>query len=141
VTAEGKANLQPAGPGNRRAVTHGGYATLALAPRSAEIRVQLRELVPARMDADDAAISLLSFQLARIEAAADYLERHDLLDSRGRPRPVLKVLSTWENSAARLLDQLGLTPTSRAKLGLDLTRARGAALAEHLQRDYGDGQG
>ena len=45
------------------------------------------------------------------------------------------------NTAARLLDRLGCTPTSRAALGLDLTRARGEALRLHLAERYADEEG
>ena len=42
-------------------------------------------------------------------------------NARGDPQPVLKPLSGWENTAARLCDQLGLSPTARVRLGV--TRA------------------
>jgi hypothetical protein len=46
----------------------------------------------------------------------------------------------WANAARRLLNDLGLTPTSRARLGLNVARTRrGAALEEHLRERYGVG--
>jgi hypothetical protein len=113
-----------AGPGNTRALVHGARADLLIAPRAAELRDHLRELVPAGSPSDEPALTLLSWQLARIEQANVYLAEQGLLDGKGIPRPVLKVLSTWENSAARLCDQLGMTPTARGRLGLDLARSR-----------------
>lgn len=117
----GPVNGQPAGePG--RALTHGFKSTVAIAPQAQAIADTLRELVPAYTASDEPALTLLAWQLARIEAANTYLAEHGLLDGKGRPRPVLKVLSTSENSAARLMDALGLTPTSRARLGVDLAK-------------------
>jgi phage terminase small subunit len=55
-----------------------------------------------------------------------------MLDGKGKPRPVMNVLTTLQNSAARLCDQLGLSPTSRARLGVDL--AKGADLAAELAK-------
>lgn len=121
---------RPAERGNARAVTHGASAELQLAPRVEELRAMIAELVPVGTLADEPAITLLSWQLARIERANAYLDEHGLMDRRGVPRPVLKVLSTWENSAARLCDALGLSPTSRAKLKLDEARAL------HLTRQW-----
>jgi hypothetical protein len=38
------------------------------------------------------------------------------------------------------LNDLGMTPSARARLGLNVARARGAALAQHLRDNYGDAQ-
>lgn len=118
--------------GNSRAVTHGAKAELIIAPRAAELREHLRSIVPAASPADEPAIALLAMALARVERANEYLADCGLLDGDGMPRPVLKVLSTWENSAARLCDHLGLTPTSRARLGLDLARGE-AVVTDRLR--------
>lgn len=127
-----------AGPGNRRALRHGVYSERDLEPRAVALRSDLAELVPGGTAADEAAVTLLGWQLARIEQANTYLAEKGIMDAKGRPRPILKMLSTWENSASRLCDQLGLTPTSRARLGVDLTRIKGGkALAEHIAKRYG----
>jgi transcriptional regulator with XRE-family HTH domain len=123
---------------NERALVHGAHSERRIAPRVAELRQEIAELVPAGTQADLPAVTLLAQQLARIEIVNEYLARVGLLNEKGEPRPVLKVLSTWENSAARLLDQLGLTPTARARLGVDLTRMKGAALGEYLAKTYGE---
>jgi hypothetical protein len=120
---------------------HGATAMITLAPRADEIADDLREIVPAQSEADEPTIRLLALVLARVEAANDYLaERGIFADDRGTPQPILKALSTWENTAARLCDRLAMTPTARGALGLDLARARrGAALADHLRETYGVG--
>jgi phage terminase small subunit len=112
---------------------------LRLAPRAEELADDLRSIVPAMSVADEPMVRLLALQLARIEAANDWLAEHGLFrDAKGEPQPVLRALSTWENSAARLADRLGLTPTSRGRLGLDLTRARHEEeLRQHIAETYG----
>ena len=127
-----------AGLGNQLALKHGGDAVLRLTPRSVEIADGLREIVPASSPSDEPTIRLLALVLARIETANEWLAENGIFrNRRGDPQPVLKALSTWENTAARLADRLGLTPTSRAALGLDLARAHEAgieSLLEHGRR-------
>jgi hypothetical protein len=117
---------------NRRALKGGWHSARVLAPRAEELRDEIASLVPAIGPSDEPAVKLLAWQLARCERANAWLDEHGLLTDSGAPQPVLRVLSTWENSAARLLDQLGMSPTSRARLGLDLSRA--GALAEERMR-------
>ena len=133
---------RPFEKGNTLARRHGAMATLSLAPRANEIATELRELVPTRSESDEPTIRLLALVLARIEAANAWLDEHGLFrDAKGQPQPVLKALSTWENTAARLCDRLGLTPTSRAALGLDLSRTADELerLTTRYRRDAGEG--
>ena len=120
-------------PGNAVAVVHGARSSLRLAPRAAELAEELAAIVPASSPSDEPTVRLLALVLARVEFANEYLAEHGLLDADGVPRPVLKMLSTWENTCARLLDRLGCTPTSRGALGLDLVRAQESAVVA-LQR-------
>lgn len=122
-------------PRNEVALQHGGYAIVKLAPRVAEIADGLRQLVPAGSASDEPTLAVLAGVLARVEAAHAYIDEAGIIDEHGQPRPILKVLSTWENTAVRTLDRLGCTPTSRAALGLDLARtpaAAASALREYL---------
>ena len=140
IAADG--SWTPAFPGQRRpfevghglSIRHGANAMLRLAPRAEELAGDLRELVPAASPSDEPTIRLLALVLARVEAANAYLDEHGLFraDGDGEIQPVLKALSTWENTAARLLDRLGCTPVSRASLGLDISRT-GDALAAYLE--------
>lgn len=132
--------LVPFERGNVEGRTHGLYAPLSTSGRATEIADSLREVVPARAPADEAAIALLANILARVESAHAYLAERGLMDSRGTPRSLLKHLSTMENTASRLFRDLGLTPLSRAQLGLDVARARGEALRSHLAEHYGEGE-
>jgi hypothetical protein len=124
--------------GHDLSLKHGAYG-VRLAPRAEELAAGIRELVPARSDSDEPTIRLLAMVLARIEAAHVWMGEQDLgifRNAAGEIQPVLRALSTWENTAARLLDRLGMTPTSRAALGLDLSRT-GEALRAHLEERYG----
>lgn len=122
----------PFEPGNQVAVRHGAFSKLRLEPRAAELVDEIRDLVPARSDADDPTIGLLALTFAQVEAATLYVAEHGIVDERGEARSILRHLGTMINTAGRLCDRLGLTPTSRAQLGLDLTRARGEALDAYL---------
>lgn len=135
--------VAPAQPGNTLAAKSGVYSERLLRPRAEELRAELQELVPVSTAADGPAIELLAWNLARIERANAYLAEVGILDGRGEPRPVLKVLSTWERTAARLFDQLGLTPPARAKLGVDVQRLRrGEAARRHIEgKGSGEGEG
>jgi hypothetical protein len=121
-------------PGNTRAFKHGARADLQLAPRAEQLRDGLAVLVPTGDERDLPALSLLAWQLARIERANNWLDEQGFIGHERAAQGVLRALSTWENSAARLCNALGLSPTSRARLGL--THVRGKALSEHLERTY-----
>jgi len=119
--------------GNTVAVLHGAYSTIRLAPRAEAIADELREIVPARSDSDEPTVRLLAITLAQVEAATLYVAETGIVDSKGTPAPILRHMGTMLNTAARLCDRLGLTPTSRASLGLDLVRTEDA-LAQHLDQ-------
>lgn len=122
-----------------RALTHGAYAPAALAPRVAALAAEIAELVPVCAPADRPLIKLLAWQLARVEAVNAWLDTAGIFDAKGTPQPILARLGTWETQAARLLDQLGMSPTARVRLGVDLVR--GASLEQHLKSRYGAGGG
>jgi Phage terminase, small subunit len=147
LDARGK--WKPAFPGQRPPfekghalrLTHGAQSMIRLAPRAAELADDLRVVVPAVSDADEPTIRLLALVLARVEVANEWLAEHGIFKAwSDEVQPVLKVLSTWENTAARLCDRLGLTPTSRAALGLDLARSRGELLRADLVDQYASGE-
>jgi hypothetical protein len=131
--------------GNEVALRHGMKSVVKVAPRAAEIAEQLRGIVPGYREPDDVSIALLSSVLARLEGAYAWLDEHGILDGNGTPHPVLKIISTSENTAARLCAQLGLTPASRAAMGLDVALARRAVTLTDLvveaedQRERGGG--
>lgn len=123
-------------PGHELSMRHGGYVSaVRLAPRATEIADELRLVVPAYTAADETVVRLLALTLARIEQAMTALERLDEATSDGAElnmyvsarapdfQRLREDVRAWVNTARRLANDLGLTPTSRAKLGLDIARA------------------
>ena len=139
------ANLRPTPPpaGNVRALKHGGTARTATLVRAGSwaerIFAELEAEAPLRDDAgglplhDRQAVELLASALARLEAVEGWLSTRPPVDEKGRPWPAEDVAGRLRREAAGLLAELGMTPLSRAKLGLDLTRA--ATLAELMAED------
>ena len=107
-------------PGHALSTRHGAYSSVRLAPRAVELEADLVRLVPTYTDSDGPAVALLATTLARVERAAQAVD--DAADDPDGPKRLEQDLRGWVNTAARLLDALGMTPTSRARLGLDLAR-------------------
>jgi hypothetical protein len=138
-------NLKPPKPqpGNRHRVTHGGRA--APSPRrQAAVEAQICEQLPIR-GADGAppphdliVVRLLAITLVRIESCAEYISGHGQFYKGGRPRPAVAVEDKLIARAANLADKLGLSPTSRAKMNLDLVHGQ-VSLAQ-LMSDHSEGQ-
>jgi hypothetical protein len=95
---------------------------------------------PSGESANEHAIRLLALLLARLEAAHTWVAEQETIfaNKRGEVWPVLKLVSTWENTATRLLQELLLTPMSRSRLRSD-GAGGGEALRAHLAEHY-DGQ-
>jgi Phage terminase, small subunit len=131
-------NPNPAGPptravaqpGNLRAVTHGIYSELALAPRTVELADWLRANVPNATEADEPMIQAAAMALARLESAQRHLDQTGMVTRRGQLRPLMRVIGTLQAEARRSLEALSLTPATRTRLGLD--SARGFDLARRL---------
>lgn len=122
-------------PGNERGLKHGAYGQ-AITPRAEELREELLELVPVVSDADQPTVTLLARVLARLEKADAWVDEHGLFDRAGRTRPILKVIGGWESTAARLCDQLGLSPRARSALGLNLARTADAAAEAERRAEW-----
>jgi hypothetical protein len=130
------ANLRPAPPApplaNVRTLRHGGTArkaTLVAAGSWAErIMTELEAEAPLR-DAqgglpvhDRQAVELLASALARLQSVSAWLDLRPAVDEQGRPWPAEDTAHRLRREVARLLDALGMTPSSRLALGLDLVR-------------------
>jgi hypothetical protein len=123
--------------GNRLSVRHGAKSVLALSSRADEIREAIVHVAPVVDDADGAVLDLVSMTLAQVEVAMLVISK-----SRGEQLEALRAgervsaealvahgrlaqdARGWVNSASRLLGQLGMSPVSRASLGLDLASTR-----------------
>lgn len=135
------ANLRKGGPpaasGNRLAVSHGAFAAIAKAElegKVSEIYAALTADAPVREAdgslpaADGPAIRMAAEALVRLDRIAEFIERRGWEDESGKPRPVLEYESRLRGHSLDLLKELGMTPASRAKLGLDLVRSRDLAM-------------
>lgn len=129
----------PAPPtGNRRAVSHGAHAQVLPARLDAKaqaVYVELAADAPVRgQDGDLPAhdremVRLLARCLCRLEDVSAWLDEHGVLDRRGKVRSAALWERRLRSEAARYLAALGMTPTARAKLGLDLARTVDLATA------------
>lgn len=128
----------PAESGNARALKHGAYSPGVVGPIALDIEKEIMDLI--RGDGlsfvkpiDQITVGGLAECLAIIRQLASYLDEHGLI-VRGKLNPVLGELRGYLNSARRYCETLALTPTSRSKLGLDISRqwdfARAMAEAE-----------
>lgn len=104
--------------GNEVSLTHGAYATVKLAPRAAELADWIRDAAPLYSDADEPAVLLCAMALARTEAAEQALEGASVVEKLSLSADARR----WQVQALRVLDALGMTPTSRGRLGLDLAQ-------------------
>lgn len=108
--------------------THGIYSLKLAQPKTRE----LAEEINAALKNDGASwirqsdymtIQLLALCLRRIHQADAYLDKAGgLTNKKGEIRPVLDILIKLLKEAQSLADKLGLTPQSRVKLGIDISR-------------------
>jgi hypothetical protein len=136
--------------GNGRAVKHGAYARIAereLEEKTREIFTAIAADAPVRDNAgglpshDAIVVRMLAELLVRRERVRVEELRHGLETKDGRMRGVVEYGLRIDNQLLDLCREMGLTPASRARLGLDLVRAASASdqLDEHLRSRYGDG--
>lgn len=125
--------LEPPPKGNQRGRRHGGHAVIARSELT-EVGDAIRQVVPVQHQADDWTIRELADALVRLGRFRDYIDAHDPWS--GSKAQVTKVRSAMRheermaNRVLRLLRELGMTPASRAKLGVDI--ARSVSLAEAM---------
>jgi hypothetical protein len=144
-----------AGPGNGRVVKHGAYAQIAeqeLEAKAGKLFAALSADAPVRADDgglpahDVVLVRMLAETLIRRERVRVEELRHGLEVAdgprKGALRGVVEYGLSLDRQAMELLDRLGMSPTSRAKLGLDLVRAASAGdqLEAHLRAQYGADQ-
>lgn len=134
------ANLRQAPPAekdNGRAMQHGLAAKLPvnMPPEAEALQEVIRAAIPVRGSdgqahpADEPYIANAARFWAKVNRANDWLDEHSWFGEDGELRPVVAELRKHEDQLTRYLDQLGMTPTSRARLGLDLARTADLATA------------
>jgi len=134
------ANLRPgAGAGDgglQRARRHGSYAAVTEGELDAKVRaliVAVGDDLPVREAdggvpaADAIPLRMLAEALIRRERVRETEVRHGIEAPDGKLRGVVEFGLRLDAHVLRLCEQLGLTPRSRASLGLDLARAQSAS--------------
>lgn len=104
--------------GNQVSVRHGAYSKLGLTEAAKPVAEQLRDLVPVSSPSDEPVIALLAVSLVQLSRAAAALEAAG--DDRDKMLRLSADAQGWTKRAADLAAELGMTPRSRARLGLDL---------------------
>jgi hypothetical protein len=133
-------------PGNALAATHSAYVSpVKLDRRAEEIAALVRPTLLLYSPADEPVLRLFCVTCVRIERASAALSKIDetgsseiapyLVDAADKLGRLRSDLRGWINTARNLANDLGMTPRSRAALGLDLVRS-GDALREYLERNY-----
>jgi hypothetical protein len=127
----------PFEPGNSAAVKHGAYASpVKLSARAAEIADAIRPTLPLYSPVDEPVLQLLGLTLTRIEKATAAIEEVDeraaselgpyVIDDASKLTALRADLRGWIGTARNLANDLGATPTARARLGLDIARTEDA---------------
>jgi hypothetical protein len=128
--------------GLQRSRKHGAYAAIAereLEAKVAELYHAIGEDLPVREEdggvpaADVIVLRQLAETLVRRERVRETEVRHGIEAPDGKLRGVVEYGLRLDAHVLRLSEQLGLTPTSRARLGLDLARAKGSSLAAEME--------
>jgi len=121
--------------GNTLAVKHGATAERQYQPVARVHRRRvLRQLGLRAGDLDPIGKGYLDLyvrSMAKVELADRWLSEHGLLRADGEPQPVLRVYSTWTNSARLALARL------EAHLGARV-RSPEAELRDYIDATYGD---
>jgi hypothetical protein len=121
--------------GLQRATKHGVYAVIAereLSGKVRELYEAIGEDLPVRdagdgVPAQDAIpLRMLAETLIRRERIRESELRHGVETPDGKLRGIVEFGLRLDNQALRLCIELGLTPRSRAALGLDLIRTQSA---------------
>lgn len=138
---------RPLSPEHRPALRHGAYATIAadrLDAKAREVFDALAADAPLRERgelpaADGAVVRLAAEALCRLDSVSDYLARRGIEDEKGQLRAgVLEVEGRLRREASDHLEALGMSPRSRARLGVDVARAQAFDLAQHWAEQDGD---
>ena len=127
------------GPG--RPPKHGAYSGNVLIPITNEKRAEIMDVLYGTQlpigRSDFTYVDLLARSLAKIEVMDRWLSVNGIIgadkDGIPIPQPLLKVYWAAVNTAMRACDQLGMTPSSRMRLGHDLIvaeRDMGARMAQ-----------
>jgi Phage terminase, small subunit len=141
------ANLRPgahvAPLGNTRTLKHGARRVILRAELDAEVAEiyrALAEAAPVRDPdgglpaADEAAVEVAARALKRWREVNAWCNTFGRIEEKtGRVKPAVEAELACERALKAALRDLGLDPTARAKLGLDVARAQSFDLARYWQ--------
>ena len=126
------------------ALKHGAYSTVAISPRAAELADLIRETAPLYEPCDEPALRSLAIILARVERAESALQKADAVLDSEDAGPLAAYdetfsrlqadLRRWLVAAEKYFAAFGLTPGSRARLGVDVARAHRLTVVELHER-------
>lgn len=146
--ANQRANLRVGGSNLGRTRTHGLFAALT----REEMDAKTREIFDALSDsapvkdgdalpaADAPVVADLAKQLVLRDRVLGFVYRKGFEDDDGNPRSVLGDLAKLNANVLNGFEALGMTPRSRARLGLDLQRLQSPADRFNSKMgEYGDG--
>jgi hypothetical protein len=120
---------------NIAAETHGAWSSRKVQPVADEIARSLASVAPwAALPSFSATVRAWSWSEAQAQLLRKYVDEHGMLDDDHQPRPAVGLLDRVEIRAARLRGELGLTPSSWAKLVARLGSADGDAAVAGLER-------
>jgi hypothetical protein len=128
-------------PGEMRGLRHGGRSQLLVADVESEVRElmeALGEAAPVREHgelplADVAMVETAARSLKRYRHLAAWLDLHGRLTEKGDVKPAAKLELQAEASLTRALDALGMSPASRARIGVSVAAVESYTM--RLQRE------
>lgn len=131
------------GPGNSLAVTHGARSPRIVAERTAAIVDEWSDPedgLPLKHPVDRHALWATAAAYARLEEMTQYLEGLDdkgqmrgAVDSRGRPRGLMRLYFTAYRETMNGLKQLGATPAGRAEMARSISDIHQASYVKAAQ--------
>ena len=105
-------------PGHRYALDHGSYSNVEIVGDVRELVEALYPLLPAPHEADVVLVEALATALVRKRRAEAELDRADRAGNLAEKESLSRDMRGWVGVVMRACERLGLSPTSRAELGL-----------------------
>lgn len=120
-------------PGHELSMRHGAYASpVRLGAEVEELAAELVRLVPAYRESDGPLVNLLALALRRIIRAEPVIAAAEECGEADAAKTLREEQRRWATSATKMLDSLGMSPTARARLGLDVAMTQRALTVVEL---------
>lgn len=117
--------------------THGAYSVRTTDPATGALVGHLRDVLSGEPDAilreaDVPVLESAAVLIRQRHRLAEWLEQNGVVDESGKVRPAVEALIKVTRALLEHSNSLGMTPTARARLGLDV--ARTADIASEFAR-------